>query len=206
MYHKYFSVHNVNAANVSLVAVSPEDSVTVYPIDFVSLLNSNIALLCVVGGDSNNYQWEKNGRIVGNDSMLNVLNIDASSGGDYTCRVSNNAGNGSASTTLYVAPYIVTPLEEVTLTSNGSNINLTCETQGFPAPNIIWDRNKTDGIVANVTDEIVANVTDEIVATGPQLSIPSVVLGQEGAYRCLARATINGLDFEESDFTILIGM
>ena len=79
-----------------------------------------------------------NGNIIGNDSMLEVMDIDASSGGVYTCIVSNAAGSDSASTTLYVAPYIVTPLEEQTLTTNGSNVSISCDADGFPNPSVSW--------------------------------------------------------------------
>ena len=77
-----------------------------------------------------------NRNIVANDSTLEVMDIDASSGGVYTCIVSNAAGSDSASTTLYVAPYIVTPLEEQTLTTNGSNVNISCDADGFPSPTV----------------------------------------------------------------------
>ena len=77
-----------------------------------------------------------NGSIIGNDSMLEVMDIDASSGGDYMCTVSNAAGNDSASTTLYVAPYIAIPLEERILTTNGSNVNISCDADGFPSPTV----------------------------------------------------------------------
>ena len=142
-----------------------------------------------MGGPNNTFQWETNGSIVGNDSILDVMDINASSGGDYTCTVSNAAGNDSASTTLYVAPYIVTPLEEVTLTFNGSSLNLTCEADGFPVPTVSWDR----------------NTTDEIISDDSLLIIPTVMFGQEGVYRCLANATKNGVDYEDSDIITVIG-
>ena len=142
-----------------------------------------------LGGPNNLFQWEANSTIIGNGSMLEVMDIDASSGGVYTCTVSNAAGNDSASTTLYVAPYIVTPLEEVILTFNGSSINLMCEADGFPLPTVSWDR----------------NTTNEIVSDNSQLIIPTVTFGQEGVYRCLANVTVNGIEYEDSDDTTIIG-
>ena len=171
-------------------AVSPESSVAVSPLDPVFSQGNNIAFICsAMGGPSNTFQWEMNGNIIGNDSMLEVMDIDASSGGRYTCTVSNAAGNYSASTTLYVAPYIVTPLEAVTLTFNGSSLNLSCEADGFPLPIIRWDRNTTGEIVSNDTLLIIRMVT----------------FGQEGVYRCLADVNINGVDYEDSDVTTVIG-
>ena len=142
-----------------------------------------------LGGPDNYFQWEVNGNTIGNGSMLAVMDIDASSGGVYTCTVSNTAGNDSASTTLYVAPYIVTPLEELTLTFNGSSINILCQADGFPLPSVSWDR----------------NTTNEVVSDNSQLIIPTVTFGQEGVYRCLANVTVNGVDYEDSDDTTIIG-
>ena len=158
--------------------------------DTVFSRGDSTTLVCTaMGGPENTFQWDMNGRIVANESMLEVNDIDASFGGIYTCTVSNAAGNDSASTTLYVAPYIVTPLEDVTLTFNGSSVNLTCEAEGFPVPSVIWDR----------------NVIEEVVVNDSLLMIPTVMFGEEGLYRCLARVTINGTDFQDSALTTLFG-
>ena len=119
--------------------------------------------------------------------MLEVMDIDASSGGDYTCTVSNAAGNDSASTTLYVAPYIVTPLEEQTLTTSGSNVNISCDADGFPTPTVrLVDNNA------------------EVVNTS-LLEFSPVMFGDEGFYHCVASAEINGTSFTATDITILVG-
>ena len=151
---------------------------------------NDITLMCTsFGGPNNFFQWEMNGNTIGNNSILEVMNIDASSGGSYTCTVSNAAGSGFASTILYVAPYVVTPLEEVILTFSGSSFNLTCEADGFPAPIISWDRNTTDEVVSNET----------------LLEILTIMFGQEGVYRCLATTIINGIDYKDSAVTIING-
>ena len=151
---------------------------------------NDIAFICdALGGPNNTFQWEVNGNIIGNDRILEVMDINASSGGVYTCIVSNAAGSDSASTTLYVAPYIVTPLDEQTLTVNGSSVNLICEADGFPLPTISWDR----------------NTTDITVSSDSELMLSTVTFGQEGVYRCLVNVTINGVDYEDSDLTTVIG-
>ena len=142
-----------------------------------------------MGGPNTTFQWEINGSIVGNDSMLDVMDIDASSGGDYTCTVSNAAGNDSASTTLYVAPYIVTPLEEQTLTTSGSNVNITCDADGFPSPTVIW------------VDLMIAEVENTSL-----LEFSPVMFGDEERYCCVATAEINGMSFNATDETVLVGM
>ena len=120
--------------------------------------------------------------------MLEVMDIDASSGGSYMCTVSNAAGNDSASTTLYVAPYIVTPLEEQTLTTDGSNVNISCDADGFPSPTVSW---------VDMTNAQIVNMS--------LLEFSSVVFGDEGLYRCVAIAEIDGINFTAMDDTILVG-
>ena len=78
------------------------------PVDQVFTHGENATLTCIsMGGPNNVYQWEKDGNVVATDDILTLMDIDASSGGIYTCTVSNLAGNDSATTTLYVAPYFV---------------------------------------------------------------------------------------------------
>ena len=150
----------------------------------------NIALNCSAqGGPNNSYRWKKDGMSIGdNESTLLINDIDASSGGSYTCLVSNAAGNDSASITLYVAPYIVTPLEEQTLTANGSNVNISCDAAGFPSPSVNW----------------VYMMSMEVSNTSLLQFIP-VMFGDEGVYCCTASAEINDMDFTATDETTLVG-
>ena len=155
----------------------------------VSNQGYNITFACAAsGGPDNFFQWQMNGNIIGNDNMLEVMDIDASSGGIYTCTVSNAAGSDSASTTLYVAPYIVTPLEEQILTTDGSNVNISCDADGFPSPNVSW---------VDMTNVEVINMS--------LLEFSPVMFGDEGLYRCVATAEINGMGFNATDDTILVG-
>ena len=159
------------------------------PLNPIFSRGNTIAFVCsAMGGPNNTFQWKMNGNIIGNDSMLEVMDIDASSGGNYTCTVSNAAGSGSASTTLYVAPYIVTPLEEQTLTTNGSNVNISCDADGFPSPTVSW----------------VDMENAEVVNTS-LLEFSPVVFGDEGLYRCVVTAEINGTSFTATDNTTLVG-
>ena len=121
--------------------------------------------------------------------MLEVMDINASSGGSYMCTVNNAAGNDSASTTLYVAPYIVTPLEEQTLTTNGSNVNISCDADGFPSPTASW---------VDMTNAEVVNMS--------LLEFSPVMFGDEGLYRCVATVEIDGTNFTAMDDTLLVGM
>ena len=150
----------------------------------------NIALNCSAhGGPNNSYRWKKDGIFIAdNESTLLINDIDASSGGSYTCLVSNAAGNDSASTTLYVAPYILSLLEEQTLTASGSNVNIRCDAAGFPSPSVNW----------------VDMMTVEVSNT-PLLQFNPVMFGDVGIYRCVATAEINDMNFTATDETTLVG-
>ena len=169
--------------------VSPEGSVIVSVSQSISTFGSSVTINCFsLGGPDNIYAWMKNENIIGNESTLALTDIDASSGGSYTCLVSNAAGNDSASTTLYVAPYIVTPLEEQTLTANGSSVNINCDANGFPVPNVHW-----------------MNMTNNEVSGSSLLQFHPVMFGDEGVYRCEATVVIDGLTFTATNETTLFG-
>ena len=151
----------------------------------------NITLTCMgQGGPNNSYAWEQNGKaLLGeNENVLTLMNINGSSGGVYRCTVSNAAGSDSASTTLNVAPYIVTPLNEQTLTTNGSNVNISCDADGFPNPTVSW-----------------VDMTNAVLVNMPLLEFRPVIFGDEGLYRCVVTAEINSMNFNATDDTILVG-
>ena len=168
--------------------VSPEGSVVV-ALPNVFNFGDHVTLFCTaMGGPNNSFHWEQNGSVIGNDSTLNVVAIDASQGGDYTCTVSNAAGSDSASTTLYVAPYIITSLDEQILTVNGSTVNITCTAAGFPTPVVTW-----------------VKMLEVEVSNTPQLQFMPVLFGDEGVYSCVASTEINGTNFSAMNETTLIG-
>lgn len=134
------------------------------------------------------YVWVLNETVIGVGPTLVLMDIDASSGGNYTCVVNNTAGTHSASATLYVVPYIVTPLDEQILTVNGSNLNISCIAAGFPSPSVNW-----------------LNVTNMEMLDTPLLDFSPVLFGDEGIYCCIATADINDTNFTASDETTLVG-
>ena len=146
-------------------------------------------LVCsTVGRFINSYEWEQNGKIVGNNETLK-LTIDASSGGIYTCTVSNAAGTDSASTTLYVEPFINELLNDLTTATNGSRVNINCDGAGFPAPNVSW----VDALGLKVSNT-------------SRLQLSPVMFGDEGLYSCELTTEIVGIHFSAVDETTLIGM
>ena len=167
--------------------VSPRGSIS--PLNVIVGLGGITTFMCsALGGPGNSFQWERNGNSIGNDSILNLEGINASNGGSYTCIISNAAGNDSVSTTLYVAPYIDSPLEEQTLAANGSNVDIICIATGFPIPNVTW----------------VDSLGSDVSSTS-QLQFSPVMFGDEGSYHCVASIEINETLFIATNETILTG-
>ena len=149
----------------------------------------DVTLMCISdGGPNNSFEWSKDGVVLTREinNTLTLSFITASSGGVYTCSVSNAAGNDSASTTLYVAPYIVTPLQELTLTKDGLVVNTSCDAAGFPSPVVNW-----------------MNMANVEVSSTSLLQFNPVMFGDEGMYRCSASSLISGTELIATNVTIL---
>ena len=158
----------------------------------IASLNDNVTLTCSNdGGPDNTYGWMKNGAVLDGETgdTLTLTAINASSGGDYTCNVSNAAGSDSGNVMLYVEPYIVTPLPRQILTSSASVVNINCEADGFPTPTVIWNR----------MDMIMPQSNTSLLEVDP------VMFGDEGIYQCVASFEIGGMVFNATDKTTLVG-
>ena len=132
------------------------------------------------GGPDNTYQWQRNGTDLDNETMetLTISRISATDGGEYTCVVSNAAGNDSASTLLNVSPEIVLdPMDA--RARNGTMGMLVCEAEAFPEPQYQWMH------ISGTFGEIVVGVDSSMLVFNP------VMFGDEGDYYC--RATVNGV-------------
>ena len=63
---------------------------------------SAIKLTCSSeGGPQLDYCWIISDSVIDNDAVLNIDNATVSAGGVYTCNVTNDAGYGSSTTTVY---------------------------------------------------------------------------------------------------------
>lgn len=173
----------------NLLIVSVEFSVDVSSI--ISSRGSNATFKCpTMGSDEfeSSYVWMLNETVIGVGPTLVLMDINAYSGGNYTCVVNNAVGTHSASATLYVVPYIITPLDEQIPVVNGSNLNISCTAAGFPSPTVIW-----------------VNTTNMETLETQLLDFTPVLFGDEGLYQCVANAEINGTNFTVSDETTLVG-
>ena len=134
----------------------------------------DVTLNCsVLGGPLISYQWlfndiDTDGE---NSSTLTLTSVNASDGGEYTCVVSNTAGNDSASSRVFIFPYFTIAPEDME-SSSGDNVTLTCEAEAFPDPSYEWS--KIDGIIRE-------NVTG---IDSTSLSFGLVLFGDEGSYNC----------------------
>ena len=135
------------------------------------------------GGPNNTIIWvvDKDRLPISNSHQISVL-VNVSSGGNYTCTVSNAAGSETDSTMLYVHPVITQNPDQFVDAINGSITDISCDAESFPEPMYQWVR--PDGLLVRneVTDEYRTNV----------LGFDPVLFGDEGAYICRAFITING--------------
>ena len=175
--------------------VSPQGSVIIRTEEQIPNLGENITLTCLgLGGPNNSFAWERNGEAISeeNENQLILTNFNTSSGGVYTCTISNAAGSGSASASLYVLPFIVIPLDRQILTVIGSSVNITCEADGFPVPDVSWVRVNTDMTLTQVSSTSLLNLFP-------------VSFSSAGVYRCVAIAEINGVMYNATNETTLFG-
>ena len=91
-----------------LCTVTPEDSVFVMPQNVSISEGNSVTFMCVVDvAGSYELQWSHNGEELQgeNQTMLNVNNVTAAKGGNYTCSVVNVAGSGMDEGILYSTPH-----------------------------------------------------------------------------------------------------
>ena len=128
--------------------MSPEGSVLLDPIISTRSFEETHTFTCgAMGGPNNTFEWTFNGSApmdanitsTSLESTLTISNVTASDGGEYTCTVSNLAGNASNSSTLYVSPYIVTNPVQILLAINDTTMEvLECVAEAFPSPTYTW--------------------------------------------------------------------
>jgi hypothetical protein len=166
-----------------ILAVSPQANLTEPSINNTYYQGSTATLVCTsLGGPNNTYQWwAKETDIIGETAeTLTLPNVTASTGGMYTCIVSNTAGNHSASTFVFIHPYFeVDPSDQQT--SVGSCVVLVCDAVAFPSPEYLWQRLDGESISSNTVTE-------------RNLSITSVQYGDEGEYFC--NASVRGITIQ----------
>ena len=119
----------------SSLLVSPSNGVIISSSSLIANIHTTINMICSgLGGPGNTFKWSTGQ----NTSTLQVtVNNGTSDGGTYTCVVTNAAGNGSASATLYVRPtFIIQPSTKSAMLDGTANF--TCMAEAFPPPQYMW--------------------------------------------------------------------
>ena len=131
---------------------------------------------------------------VGTESTLELLSVNASHGGSYECRVSNDAGSEALSTDVFILPYFVEQPPTNVTASVGGNATIKCNAESFPPPTFQWQ--KFDG-------------TNFVTLSGQEnssLELTSVTADDLGQYRCV----VQPLEFDSapiaSDVVTVYGM
>jgi hypothetical protein len=163
-------------------AVSPRANLTEASINQTFSTGNTATLECTsLGGPGNTYQWRSSGEIIpGRTSAILILSsVVASTGGLYTCVVSNDAGMDTADTYVLIEPYFLSQVIDTQTSLINSPFQLLCDAVAFPSPEYLWER--VDG----------REIRSGIVTSERNLSIPSLQYGDEGGYYC--NATANGV-------------
>ena len=85
-----------------ITLVSPQGSIFIIsPGNVLTSFNSTVSLTCTaLGGPNNMFEWSRLGVIVSNSDVLELTMITGSDGGVYQCAVTNDAGSGTANTSV----------------------------------------------------------------------------------------------------------
>jgi hypothetical protein len=164
---------NVTTNNATL-SVTESVNISGNPSSLVRCVGSSASFSVTATGTSPAFQWQLDGLDIpgANSPTLNVNPVSLADQGEYTCIVGNLCGNltsNPAILTVNVAPSFNTSPSSQVLCA-GSPVTFTASATGSPAPSLQWRRN---GI----------NIGG---ATGTSYSIPSVSVGNQGTYDCVA--------------------
>ena len=159
--------------------------------DIITELDSTVIITCVAtGGGTLAVSWNTTANITlpaareitsieTLNSSLNLTDVGAAYGGEYTCTATNEAGSARANASLYILPTIISQPVAI-LTNNGSVVSLQCEAEGFPEPSYQWRIQDLDESVPS------DNFIDVEDAVRPTLEFNPVEFGDEGLYHCVA--------------------
>ncbi|MGH0114390.1 UNVERIFIED_CONTAM: hypothetical protein FKN15_005872 [Acipenser sinensis] len=162
-------------------------SFVIQPQNTEVLVGESVTLECSATGQPHpRISWTKGDRTplpsdsriaITSSGGLFIQNINQADGGQYTCFASNNVDTIHATAYIIVQAtpqFTVIPEDQVVV--EGHTVDLTCEAQGYPRPEIAWTR----GGSPLPTDR-----RHVVLSTGT-LRIASVAPHDQGQYECLA--------------------
>ena len=181
--------------------MSSNGSVLLEPINPTRSFEETHTFTCeTMGGPNNTFEWTFTGSALMDanitstslQSTLTISNVTESEGGEYTCTVSNLAGNDSDSSTLYVSPYIVTnPNDTLTAINGTQGLELECGAEAFPSPTYTWTQ-----LTGPPAPRTVVNDSD----SGVLEFFPKLDFDDYGTYVCIASS--NGIMVNSSVSTV----
>ncbi|XP_077999317.1 inactive tyrosine-protein kinase 7-like isoform X2 [Glandiceps talaboti] len=136
--------------------------------------------------DKNLQPVPSSGKIRQVNHTLYIDDIELEEAGDYTCKVSNMAGEYTSAASIIVATVpTITTKPEGTMVKEGGTASFNCEAEGHPNPDIEW--RKDNQLVASglYVDRNDLSNRYEFLSNG-SLQIPSVQLIDDGEYTCIA--------------------
>lgn len=194
-----------------LFAVSPLGSVMLFPPGLeVYSFEDNVTFYCLSqGGPYNTFSWALNGVTVPFETpFLHIESVAISDAGEYTCTVSNNAGQGNATTVLFLEPRIVSRPSDIRTRVNDS-VRFTCTAEGFPPPTITWECIDCEelelgsGISSGIFDVSLSHPSTGVVIG--TLELLSVSYSDYGQYSCLVNSTVATRNFAIQSTATLSG-
>uniref|UniRef100_A0A1I7RWJ2 Down syndrome cell adhesion molecule-like protein Dscam2 n=1 Tax=Bursaphelenchus xylophilus TaxID=6326 RepID=A0A1I7RWJ2_BURXY len=158
---------------------------------------SKVRLECkFTGNPEPTVKWMRSGRPITNapniilsprGETLLIPKAKATDAGDYSCVVSNKAGQAEApfSVLIQTAPHIDDAIDQNPTVVEGAQLTLECPVQGSPDPLVTW---------RFLDNDISPSATEAYVVEGTNLKVVNATVGQAGRYTCWARNEIGELE------------
>ncbi|XP_012721740.2 hemicentin-1 [Fundulus heteroclitus] len=170
--------------------------------DVTPQVGSSVILRCEAHGvPEPEVTWYKNGRQLAagngldiNGQQLEIVGVQTTDGGMYTCKVSNVAGQVDRTfrLTVHVPPVLDGPQRESVNYTLGSHVALLCEATGVPVPSITWLK---DG------SPIESSLQWQWSVRGNRLELGPLSLSHAGTYTCLVK---NSQGQTQKDYTLTV--
>uniref|UniRef100_M3ZDA5 Cell adhesion molecule-related/down-regulated by oncogenes n=1 Tax=Xiphophorus maculatus TaxID=8083 RepID=M3ZDA5_XIPMA len=163
-------------------------------------VGSSVVLRCDAHGvPKPEITWYKNGRQLAegnglkiNGHQLEVIGIQTTDGGIYTCKVSNVAGQVDRTFRLTVHPPVLDgPQRESVNYTLDSHVALLCEATGVPVPSITWLKDGTP----------ISSLQWQWSVRGNRLELGPLTLSHAGTYTCLVK---NSEGQTKKDYTLTV--
>ncbi|XP_037536631.1 hemicentin-2 [Nematolebias whitei] len=145
--------------------------------------------------------WYKNGLQLASGNglkidhhQLEIMRVQITDGGTYTCKVSNVAGQVDRTFRLmiHVLPKLDGPLREILNYTLGSHVALVCEATGVPVPSITWLKDGTP---------IESSLQWQWSVRGHRLELGPLSLSHAGTYTCVAKNSEGQI---QKDYTLVV--